>query len=99
MGCALGHAYAVSGKRREALKTLADLQDGERRYVAPVDVALVHAGLGDEGLQWLEKAYGDHSQRLLHHGEKPSRVRRHDLGHARYQTKVDPIVKTIFRVQ
>jgi hypothetical protein len=55
MRCVLGHAYAVSGKSREALKTLADLQDGlERRYVAPVDVALVHAGLGDKRLDQLK---------------------------------------------
>jgi tetratricopeptide (TPR) repeat protein len=66
MRCALGHAYAVSGKRNEALKTLADLQDAPGRYVEPVDIALVQAGLGDKAkaLQWLEKAYEDHSQRF-----------------------------------
>ena len=39
---ALGHAYAISGKRAEALKALAQLKDlSKRRYVAPFDIALV----------------------------------------------------------
>ncbi len=61
----LGHAYAVSGKRAEAQKVLAELKDlSKRRYVAPFDVALVYAGLGDkaQALEWLGKAYEDHSQ-------------------------------------
>ncbi|MBI1791252.1 MAG: protein kinase [Acidobacteria bacterium] len=61
----LGHAYAVSGKRTEALKTLAELKDvSKRRYVAPFDIALIYLGLGDkaQALEWLGKAYEDHSQ-------------------------------------
>jgi serine/threonine protein kinase/tetratricopeptide (TPR) repeat protein len=68
MRSALGHAYAVSGKRSEALKALAELKDlSKEHYLEPVDVALVHAGLGDktQALDWLERAYEDHSQRLL----------------------------------
>lgn len=61
---ALGHAYAVSGKRGEAEKALATLKARSReRYVAPFDIALIYIGLGarDATFEWLEKAYEDHS--------------------------------------
>ncbi|MBI3666757.1 MAG: hypothetical protein HY236_11145 [Acidobacteria bacterium] len=37
------------------------------RYVAPYDVAVVYIGLGDkdQAMEWLEKAYEDHSAWLL----------------------------------
>ena len=60
----LGHAYAVSGRRAEAQKVLAELKDlSEGRYVAPFDIALIYVGLGDkaQALEWLAKAYQDHS--------------------------------------
>jgi serine/threonine-protein kinase len=63
----LGHAYAASGKRAESQRVLAELRDlSKRRYVAPLNVALVYAGLGDkvQALEWLERAYEDHSDRL-----------------------------------
>jgi TolB-like protein/Flp pilus assembly protein TadD len=63
----LGHAYAVSGKKAEAQKVVAELKDlSKRRYVAPFDIALVYMGLGDKSraLEWLEKAYEDHSDWL-----------------------------------
>jgi hypothetical protein len=46
---------------------LAELKDlSKRRYVAPFDIALVYMGLGDKSraLEWLEKAYEDHSDWL-----------------------------------
>jgi len=61
---ALGHAYAVSGKRDQARKALTELKDLSRsRYVAPFDVAVLYIGLGekDQALEWLEKAFADHS--------------------------------------
>jgi tetratricopeptide (TPR) repeat protein len=61
---ALGHAYAVSGKRDQARKALTELKDLSRsRYVAPFDVAVLYIGLGekDQVLEWLEKAFADHS--------------------------------------
>ena len=64
----LGHAYGVSGKKAEAQKVLAELKDlSKRRHVAPFDIALVYIGLGDkpQALGWLERAYEDHSQRLM----------------------------------
>ena len=61
----LGHAYAVSGKTREARQVLIDLHDlsesrevESRRYVSPYTVAAIHAGLGDkdQAFKWLEQA-------------------------------------------
>jgi DNA-binding winged helix-turn-helix (wHTH) protein/TolB-like protein/Flp pilus assembly protein TadD len=61
----LGHAYAVSGKTREAQQVLSDLHDlsesreaESRRYVSPYTVAAIHAGLGDkdQAFKWLEQA-------------------------------------------
>jgi tetratricopeptide (TPR) repeat protein len=65
---ALGHAYAVSGRQGEAQKTLGKmLAISKTRYVAPYDVALVHAGLGDKtrSLEWLQKAFDDRSAFLI----------------------------------
>jgi tetratricopeptide (TPR) repeat protein len=56
----LGHAYAVAGKRNEALKILDELQRQDvPRYVSPFFIALIYAGLGenDQAFAWLEKAY------------------------------------------
>lgn len=45
----LGNAYAVAGDRAEALRIVAGLKEDSRRLVvAPYDVALVYAGLGEK---------------------------------------------------
>ena len=65
---ALGHAHAVSGHRSEARQSLARLQAlSQTRYVAPYDVAVVYIGLGDtdSAMEWLKKAYDDHSAWLI----------------------------------
>jgi tetratricopeptide (TPR) repeat protein len=57
---ALGHAYAVSGRRAEAQKILREMQQKSKNtYVSPYLVATVYAGLGekDRAFQFLEKAY------------------------------------------
>jgi serine/threonine-protein kinase len=64
----LGRAYALSGRRTEALKEIDRLQQlSKQRYVAPLSFALIYASLGDKdnGLEWLEKAYEDRSTRLV----------------------------------
>jgi TolB-like protein/Flp pilus assembly protein TadD len=58
----LGHAYAASGKRDEALKMLATLtQISAKRYVPAYSFAIVYASLNDDdhAFQWLEKSYQD----------------------------------------
>jgi len=65
----LGHVYAVSGRKTEARKMLAELQRlSEHSYVPAHDVALVYAGLGEKGkaFAWLDKAYEEHSFNLSH---------------------------------
>ena len=56
----LGYAYAVAGRKSEALKTLAELQAlAGRKYVPPHSFAYIYAGLGDKerAFEWLEKGY------------------------------------------
>lgn len=55
----LGYTYAVSGKKKEALKLLDELS--RRRYVQPFAKAMIYTGLGDKdrALEWWEKAYED----------------------------------------
>ena len=63
----LGHAYAVAGRRKEARQTLAQLQRLPRqRYLSPVYIAKIHAGLGeaDEALKLLRQGYQDRSDLL-----------------------------------
>ncbi len=65
---ALGHAYAVWGRKDEAQNVLVELKQlSRRRYVAPFEIVVIYIGLGDKDLtfEWLEKAYRDHSAGLL----------------------------------
>lgn len=60
MVATLGHAYAVAGNRREALRIIEKLQQASHdRYVSPYFIAVIHVGLenNDEAFVWLEKAY------------------------------------------
>ena len=60
----LAHAYAVSGRRANAEKIIAELHERSgRTYVSPYDMATIYAGLGDkeQTFVWLEKAYEDRS--------------------------------------
>ena len=55
----LGYAYAVAGRRAEALGIVEKLTERSRhQYVPPATVAIVFSGLGDrdQALTWLEKA-------------------------------------------
>ena len=63
----LAHAYGRAGKRFEAQNILKKLNDmSPHSYVAPYNVAVVYAGLGDkeQAFAWLEKAYAARSGAL-----------------------------------
>jgi serine/threonine protein kinase/Tfp pilus assembly protein PilF len=63
----LGHAYAVSGKKREAEQALKELKDWSKQsYVPAYNFAEVYIGLGEkeQALASLEKAYADRSSYL-----------------------------------
>ncbi len=56
----LGCAYAASGKRDQALRSLDQLKEiSKQRYVSSYSFALVYAALGekDQAFQWLEQGY------------------------------------------
>jgi serine/threonine-protein kinase len=58
----LGHAYALRGRRDDALKVLTQLKDeSTRRYVPAYSFAIINLGLDDqaEALRWLEKDFND----------------------------------------
>ncbi|MBA2704960.1 MAG: protein kinase [Blastocatellia bacterium] len=64
----LGRLYAVTGKRAEALATLAQLKEtAKQRYVADYSVALIYAALGekDQAFALLEKSYREHTVDML----------------------------------
>jgi eukaryotic-like serine/threonine-protein kinase len=56
---ALGHAQARAGKRADAEKVIARLQElSKRQYVSPFQTAVVYAGMDERkpALDWLEKS-------------------------------------------
>jgi len=76
----LGHAYASSGNKTEALKILEQLKEVSRqRYVSMYSFAIVYLALGDkeEALRWLEQSYQDRAGA--------------DIGWIRVDPLVDPL--------
>jgi DNA-binding winged helix-turn-helix (wHTH) protein/TolB-like protein/Tfp pilus assembly protein PilF len=64
----LAYAYAVSGKRAEAVKILAELEQAtQETYVSPYTLARICVGLGetDKAFEWLEKSYAELDQKLI----------------------------------
>jgi tetratricopeptide (TPR) repeat protein len=64
----LAYAYAVSGRRAEAMSTLRALVAPTiDRYTPPVQVAMAYVGLGDvdEAFRWLDRAYSEHAGWLI----------------------------------
>jgi TolB-like protein/DNA-binding winged helix-turn-helix (wHTH) protein/Tfp pilus assembly protein PilF len=57
----LAYAYAVSGRRNEALKILNDLIGRSKGYSNASEIALIHTGLGEnnQAMEWLDKAYSE----------------------------------------
>ena len=70
----LGYAYAVAGKRDEALKILHEQKQlAKHSYISPYNFAIICTGLGDKdrAFEWLEKAYEERSQALVHLKSRP----------------------------
>jgi DNA-binding winged helix-turn-helix (wHTH) protein/TolB-like protein/Flp pilus assembly protein TadD len=64
-----GYVHAAAGRRAEARRVLADLNERARRqYISPYGIALIHTGLGDKdrAFEWLEKAFQDRSSWLIY---------------------------------
>ncbi|HKR00679.1 MAG TPA: protein kinase [Pyrinomonadaceae bacterium] len=60
MAAALGYAYAASGRRAEAQSLLVRMIElSQRRYVSPLYIATIHAGLGEkeQAVAQLNKAF------------------------------------------
>jgi serine/threonine-protein kinase len=79
---ALGHAYAAADKRGKALDLLSQLAaQGRERYVPAYDRAIIHVGLNqvDPALDWLERAYEEHSSWISYLNVEPrlEPLRRH----------------------
>ena len=58
----LAYAYAISGRRSEALDILNDLKSRSNNgFSHASEIALIYVGLGenDQAMIWLEKAYGE----------------------------------------
>jgi TolB-like protein/DNA-binding winged helix-turn-helix (wHTH) protein/Tfp pilus assembly protein PilF len=69
MEAALGHAYAVAGKRTEAQQLLDRLKAEARdRYISPYSIAVLYAGLDDqeEAFAWLNRAYDERDNWLIY---------------------------------
>ena len=63
----LGYAYGISGRLRQALKFVRQLeQQPEGAYISPFAIALVHNGLRhkEQALRWIEKTYEDRNEML-----------------------------------
>jgi len=62
-----GYAYAMSGRRAEALRVLAELEERSKGGFVPSSArALIYIGLGDkdQAFGWLDKAYAELDWRL-----------------------------------
>ena len=74
MEAALGHAYAVAGKRVEAQRTIERLKvTAERRYISPYSIAVIYLGLGDkeQAFAWLNRAYQERDNWLIYLNVEP----------------------------
>jgi DNA-binding winged helix-turn-helix (wHTH) protein/Flp pilus assembly protein TadD len=70
----LAHACARAGRQREARALLKELRQlGERRYVPPCNLALIHVGLGEtrQAYRWIERAFEVRDINLVWLGVNP----------------------------
>jgi serine/threonine-protein kinase len=65
----LGHVYAVSGRRSEALAILRKLEErASREHVPALSFAFVHLGLGniDQAFEWLQQALDRRDEEVVY---------------------------------
>ena len=65
---ALGHTYAISGERDQAMRIIDELREqAKRRYVSPYNFAIIYAGLGesDQAFTYLERTYEERANWLV----------------------------------
>ncbi len=70
----LAYAYAVAGRRDEALKILDEQQRlAKQRYVSPYNFAIIYTGLGDkdQAFAWLAKAIEERTLIIFHLKSRP----------------------------
>jgi tetratricopeptide (TPR) repeat protein len=94
----LGLAYGRAGRRAEATRILRELQElSELRYVSPVQLALVHQGLGnkDEAFRLLGRASDERTPLLLALWERDPvfDVFRGDARYERLRARLTPLIK------
>jgi eukaryotic-like serine/threonine-protein kinase len=71
----LAYAYAMAGKRNEAMKILNQQKElAKRQYISPLNFAVIYTGLGDKdrAFEYLEKAYEERVQLLIHLARSPT---------------------------
>jgi eukaryotic-like serine/threonine-protein kinase len=68
---ALGHAYAIAGKRDEAIRVITELN--QREYVSPLELASIYLALGDKerSFKLLEDAYNERSFHITYIKVRP----------------------------
>lgn len=70
---ALGRAYALSGRTRDARRLLGELDNlAQHRYVSPYGRVLIYLGLGDDKVfDWLERSYNERAAWLMYLATDP----------------------------
>jgi TolB-like protein/Tfp pilus assembly protein PilF len=70
----LAYAYAVAGRRDEALKILDEQNElSKKGYISPYNFAIIYTGLGDKdrAFEYLYKAYEENAPMLFHVASRP----------------------------
>jgi hypothetical protein len=70
----LGHAYAITGRKSEAINELNKLQAAANsRYIPASYFAILWIGLGDkdQAFTWLNRGYQERSEHVLYLGIEP----------------------------
>ena len=65
---ALAHTFALAGRREDALRMVAELDEiAKKKYVSPYSLSAVHVALGDHdrAFQLLDRAIQSHDRALI----------------------------------